>query len=217
MTDLNIVGKDVNDTVLYLSRILDRMGNGVLIRDYTSDHRLSICVPIPAGISPAEEIIDYAGVGYTFSRQSSEGFDTVIRIYDYDRLPDSEDGVTLIIADETKAVAETLKELEWDEFKDEGNVLLMVKNYTGVVRKQFEPLIDKAGIKKTFPIPLNDHDVKCAILAEYQDTVVFQHLSPVYAEALMDICREVRKDKNYSIKDVEKIYKEAAKGARKKI
>lgn len=218
MLDINIMGVQMNDTVLYLSRILDRLSKGsVVIRDYTKNHELYSCIPYVAGIDPAEDIIDYAGVGYTFSNATSEKYDTCIRLYDVDRMPDYEDATTLIIADESKRVSDILNSVDWSDFTDENTeILLLVKHYTGVIRKQYEPLVKNAHIKSRFQIPMNAHDVKCGILAEHNEKFVFNTISTQFQEALMDITRIIRKDLGMTIKDSEKIFKEVSKGAFKK-
>ncbi len=218
MLDINIMGVQMNDTVLYLSRILNKLSKGsVIIRDYTRNHELYSCVPAVAGIDPAEDIIDYAGIGYTFSNATSEKYDTCIRLYDIDRMPDYEDATTLIIADESKRVSDALNAMDWSDFLDEGTkIMLLVKHYTGVVRKQYDPLVKNANIKHKFQIPMNAHDVKCGILAEHNEKYVFNSISTQFQEALMDITRVIRSDLEMTIKESEKLFKEVSKGAFKK-
>lgn len=216
MLDINIMGVQMNDVVLYLSRILKKLskGGGVIIRDYTRCHELFCCIPCTDGIDPAEDIIDYAGVGYTFSNATEEKYDTCIRLYDVDRMPDYEDAVTLIVTDESKRAADALNTMDWTEFTDEGTeIMLLVKNYTGVIRKQFEPLAANAKIKNRFRIPMNAHDVKCMVLAEHNTKYVFNLVSTQLQEALIDITRIIRKDLELSLKETEKIFRETAKGA----
>lgn len=214
--DINIIGTWMNDTVLYLARILGEAGGSVLIRDYTRDHQLSCCVPSIRGIDPSEEIIDYSGIGYTFSRSSSEKYDTTVRLYDFDRLPDNEEYFTLIIADESKMVSDTLNAMDWSDFTERGTqVVLLVKYYTGVVRKQFEMLKKNAGIKKVWEIPLDSQNMKCAMLAEHNDVFIFTGITTHYREALEDLIRLMRPDLGLSQKEAEVLVKKAAKGGKR--
>jgi hypothetical protein len=214
--DINIVGTWMNDTVLYLARIFGACGGTVLIRDYTRDKLLSACVPKVKGVDPGEVILDYAGVGYTYSRNSSEKYDTCIRLYDYNRLPDNEENFTLIIADESKAVSDALNSMDWSDFTDAGTkIALLIKYYTGVVRKQYDELMKKAAIKDAFVIPMNPHDMKCAVLTEFNDSFTFNSISAKYQESLIDILRLIRSDLGLSLKDAEKIFAKAAKGGKK--
>lgn len=215
--DINVMGVWMNDTVLYLARMLETSGGSVLIRDYTRNKELAHCVPSVKGIDPAETILDYAGIGYTYSGSSSERYDTCIRLYDYDRLPDSEDCFTLVIADESKIVCDTLTDMDWSDFTDAGTKLaLMVKYYSGAVRKQFDDFLKKTAIKDSvFAIPMNAHDYKCAVLAEYNDNFIFTNISAKYQEALIDITRLIRSDLDLSLKEAENIFKKASKGGKR--
>lgn len=213
--DVNIIGKWMNDTVLYLARILGACGSSVLIRDYTRDKLLAACMPKVKGIDPGEDVLDYAGIGYTYSRNSSEKYDTCIRLYDYNRLPDNEENLTLVIADESKAVADALNSMDWSDFTDAGTkVVLLVKYYTGTVRNQFAQLEKNAGIKKSFGIPLNKQDMKCAILAENNDSFVFTGITDDYKEFFYDFIRIVS-DSDMSEKEAKKIFEKAAKGGKR--
>lgn len=215
MTDINIMGTDMCDTVLYLTRLLTYTGRKVFIRDYTRERRMRSAVPDVKGIDPAEDIIDYAGTGYTYSRASSGQYDTCIRLYDYDRLPDNEEALTIIIASESKAVSDALNSSDWSDFTDAGTrIILFVKQYTGAVRKQFDELIKNAKIKDVFPVPQNAHDQKCAVIAEHNNTYTFNNISAKYQESLIDMLRILRQDMNLSLKDAETIFKKASKGGK---
>lgn len=218
MLDINIMGVQMNDTVLYLSRIIARLSKGgVIIRDYTKCHDLYPCIPHVAGINPAEDIIDYAGVGYTFSNATSENYATCIRLYDVDRMPDYENAVTLIVTDECRRATDALNTMDWSDFLEEGtDIMLFVKNYTGVIRKQFDPLIRNAKIKNVFRIPMNAHDVRCGVLAEHNGKYIFSTVSTQYQEALIDITRIIRKDLDLSLRETEKLFREVSKGAFKR-
>ncbi len=215
MTDINIMGTDMCDTVLYLARLLAYTGKKTFIRDYTREKRMRSAVPEVKGINPGEDIIDYAGIGYTYSRVSAEQYDTCISLYDYDRLPDNEEGITLIIASESKAVSDALNETDWTDFLEAGTrILLLVKQYTGAVRKQFDELIKNAKIKDVFAVPQNAHDQKCAVIAEHNDKYVFTNISAKYQECLIDILRILRSDLGMSLKEAENLFKKAAKGGK---
>ncbi len=215
MTDINIMGTDMCDTVLYLARLLTFTGKKVFIRDYTREKRMRSAVPEIKGIDPAEDIIDYAGTGYTYSRVSAENYDTCIKLYDYDRLPDNEEGITLIIASESKAVSDALNETDWTDFLEAGTrIILLVKQYTGAVRKQFDELIKNAKIKDVFAVPQNAHDQKCAVIAEHNDKYIFTNISAKYQESLIDILRILRSDLGMSLKEAENVFKKAAKGGK---
>lgn len=215
--DINIMGVKMNDTVLYLARMLQTAGGSILIRDYTRLRELSYCIPSLKGLNPANDIVDYAGIGYTYSSSSSERYDTCIRLYDFDRVPDYEDCLTLVIADESRMVCEKLTEIDWSDFLDAGTkIVLLIKDYIGTVRKQYDDFMKNAGISNAFAIKCDrDHDWKCAILAEYNDNFIFTNISNSYKEALRNVFRIIRSDLKLSDKETEKLFDKAAKGGKK--
>lgn len=216
MKDINIVGCCFNDTVLYLARILRCLERKLIIRDMTRSHCFLSSVPDIRGLDPRREVIDYLGAGYTFGdrngRFGEEGsrYDTCIRLYDSDMLPDYHSD-TIIITDETKLSVDRLSSLCWEkDEKSEYTTVLFIRNYTGAVRSQFDELIKKTSAEKVYPIPVSVSDTKCSVLAEYKDDFRFSTISAAYREALLETLISVCRDT--SLKELQRAFRQAEKG-----
>ena len=213
--DINIIGVRMNDAVIYIARILHNTGRAVLIRDYTRDCGLEYCFPRFDRISASDTAIDWAGIGYIKGNAdgSTDDYDTTIRLYDPSQLPDY-DGPTLIITDEERAHVEALEKLEWKEYIEESGsrVSILVKDYTGIVRKQFDKLAEKAGIneKDMFAVGLDARNTKSAMLAEYKEKTQFTAITQEYLEALVSIVQKAEPD--YTEKELMRIVKDTQKG-----
>ncbi len=62
---IGFIGLDVQDTVLYLSRIFYQMGKRVLMADYSESQALYYCIPMIPGTDDYAEIIEYRGTYFT--------------------------------------------------------------------------------------------------------------------------------------------------------
>lgn len=208
--DVNLIGSNFNDTVLYLVRILQKLGKRVLIRDITGHHSMYSAINEIEGANPGRHIIDYSGVGYTFSLTETDDYDLTIRLYDADMYPFTA-GTTLIVTDESKKPADELEHQKWEMLLQDGReIALVVKNYTGACDGQFKDIIRKAGIKNVYPIPLNVKDAKLGVLAEYRDNYTFKGLSNSYKDALSGMVSLILTGKNRS--DIDIAIREAGKG-----
>ncbi|MDE7300207.1 MAG: hypothetical protein K2N94_15525 [Lachnospiraceae bacterium] len=75
---IGFVGLDVQDTILYLSRIFLQMGKRVLMADYSESRALYYSVPIIPGTDTRLETVEYRGTFFTsrhLSRTELEQFD----------------------------------------------------------------------------------------------------------------------------------------------
>lgn len=209
-TEVNLIGSNFNDTVLYLVRILQKLGKRVLIRDITGNHCMYNAISEIAGANPGRQIIDYSGVGYTFSLSETDDYDLTIRLYDADMYPFIS-GTTIIVTDESKKSADELYQQKWEMLTRDGRkIALVVKNYTGACEGQFKGIIRKAGIKNVYPIPLNLKDARIGVLAEYRDNYSFKGLSNSYKDALSGVVSLILTEK--SRLDIDNAIKDAGKG-----
>ena len=62
---IGFVGLDVQDTILYLSRIFRQMGKTVLMADYSKSQALSYSVPAVPGVDTNSGMVDYRGTFFT--------------------------------------------------------------------------------------------------------------------------------------------------------
>lgn len=195
MRDISIVGKNYNDTVLYLAEIIKRLEKKPVIRDMTRKHEFYSAITRIDGIDPSVSVIDYHGIGYTFGERNGrihdgeEDYLQYIRLYDYDMLPPEGDNI-LIITNEEKCAADCLNSMflnsrHSSNTTEGARVLFMLKDYTGVIKGQFNELI--AVAERGYFIPYNIQNAKCAILAEYKAIFSFNRISNSYKDALRDI------------------------------
>lgn len=221
-----MVGNEYSDTVLYLGRILQCMGDRVLVVDLTGGISMYYCIPHIDNIDPVSGIIDYRGLGYTACREYTRlerlrEYSTVIRLYDIDMLPDTT-GRTIIITDEHKLNVDTLNALGWTKPIPDGGArsrrysdteharYLVIRNFTGTIRNQFNELMVSAGIRRMFEIPMSVRDERCAILAMYKNEYRFAGLSRDYVSALIGIMTELRPDTDDRM--IMRAYNMAARG-----
>lgn len=211
MTEINIVGKGYNDILLYLSAIIRCLDKKLLIRDMTRRHEFYSCIPQIQGLDPAEKVTDYRGTGYTFGErngrnpQYDEPYEVCFRLFDLDMSP-SDGNPILFICDEQKSTVDSLEMLKFHQ--NQG--ILVIKNYTGTIKKQFDRLIEIMDIRKIYTVPLNSADIKYGILAEYRDEVSFSGISAPFKDMLCGIILDIFPDiKN---RDIQKAMKNAMKG-----
>lgn len=198
MKGISIVGKNYNDTVLYLAEIIKCLDIKPIIRDMTRKHELYSSIPKVEGINPAEAVIDYHGIGYTFGERNGRKHDgeedylQYIRLYDYDMRPPEDDNI-LIVTNEEKYAADCLNMLQYLENEKEkagltrGKRIFLLKDYTGVIKDQFNSMLTNLGIEHSYCIPYSLQNAKCAVLAEYKAKFKFSGISNPYKDALRDI------------------------------
>lgn len=227
MNLINMVGNEYCDTILYLARILQCLGDKVLISDNTVGIPLYFCIPHIDDVDPVSGIVDYRGMGYTACHEPErleryEEFSTVIKLLDIGDLPKAK-GKTIIITDERKLNVDTLNSLGWTKpigYETGDNRIihgrsgairyLVVRNFTGAIRNQFDQLMASADIRRMFEIPVSSRDEKCAILAMYKDTYRFVGLSSDYVSALIGIMGELRPEADE--RQLMRAYNMAARG-----
>lgn len=212
MTEVNIVGRNFNDILLYLLSIIKQLDKNAIIRDMTRRHEFYSAIPRITGIDPQQEVIDYRGMGYTFGERNGRNpsidceYDICFRLYDEDMLPENK-GYVLVVTDESKSTADCLENLVFEGFI---RSFFLIKNYTGIYKKQFEDFIKHTRFQKIYTIPININDAKMSVLAEYRDEVVFDGISGYLKEALAEIISVIFTD--LSAKQIQRVLKQAMKG-----
>ena len=214
MKIINITGREYNDTVLYISAVFMRLGKNVLIRDMTRKHELYSAVPHIGGITPNEGIIDYRGLGYTFGERNGRcavyesDYNVLIRLYDADMDPENSD-YTIYVSDELKSTADGINK---QRCSASAGSFLIIRNYTGTVRNQFEELITKNRIKKTYALLWSTSDARNSVNSEYRDAIRFDGISLQYKECLLEIIAEIFNE--IPLKEIRDAFKSAMKGGR---
>jgi len=80
------VGLDNFDIILYISRVLMKLGKKVLLVDHSETMAIKYCIPQPKGLNCQRDIITYQGVDFTskiLSKQMQEEYDDILILYGY--------------------------------------------------------------------------------------------------------------------------------------
>ncbi len=83
---VGFVGLDVQDTVLYLSRIFYHMGKKVLMVDYSESRALYYSIPLIPGLDIYSMIEEYRGMYFTcgkIGKKELEAFDAVLIFFGF--------------------------------------------------------------------------------------------------------------------------------------
>lgn len=82
------IGIDNFDNILYLSRILTKLGIKVLVIDHSDSMSLQYSIPQPKGSNCKEEIITYRQIDFTMQRINQtmkEGYDDILIFYGFNK------------------------------------------------------------------------------------------------------------------------------------
>lgn len=207
---INIIGDNNSDSILYLVRILQRLGCKSLICDLTRDKELEGFLPVIENFDMKRDIYDYSGVGYTEGLKDSADYDTYLYLYDIETIP-IEKIKTLIIIDETKKDIDGLSNEEFisffQEIREKG---VVIKNTSGAIDSLISENVKRLGIKDYYQIPVDKKNYRIGIWAAYKDKYKFEKLSVRYREALAGLIKIVFKEKSY--KEIDNAIKKSGGG-----
>lgn len=84
---IGFVGMDVQDTMLYLSRIFYHMGKSVLMADYSESQALYYCIPMIPGTDAYTAQVEYRGTYFTsgpIRERDYEAFDVIMIFFGFE-------------------------------------------------------------------------------------------------------------------------------------
>ena len=215
--EFNFAGGGYEDILLYLISILKHLDLKILIRDHTRDNTFYSCIPHIEGIDPTEEVLDIGKAFYTITDHaendyrscernggSEESYDIFINLYDYLNFPTLK-YISIIASDEHRIHAEAL-----EKFRLETGNVLVIKNYTGAVKRQYENIAYRLGCEKVYALPFSEKDHRSRVLAEYHDRYGFSHISKELEQVLLELTGLFVPDR--SPKEIRKAYRRAKGG-----
>lgn len=215
--NINVTGNRYCDLVLYLSRILLFLGKSVLIHDLTGTCRMKAFIPILPDFDADTEIYEYRGIGYTAAVRIDEaGYDYIFRLLDPvlqpDELYESAD-LNLAVVDEDPCHAAVFERscgyfLSGDSDKN----ILVLRDYTGLIKDQFAEASEKVTAKRIYRIPYSKADRKAELIAAYREDIGFRHISGKFGVLLEDMV-SLFADGTDS-KSIDRAYSLAEKGGR---
>lgn len=142
----------------------------------------------------------------TIDNREEAGFELVIRLYDYSTFPEP-GAMSVIVSDEHRVHAEALEKFRLEM----GNVLIL-KNFTGVIKKQYENIAYRLGCEKVFALPFSEKDYRSFVYAGYYAKAGFSHISGELEQVLLELTGMILPEK--SVKEIKKAYR-AGKGGKK--
>lgn len=75
---LGYFGIENYEIILYLARILNKLGRKILLIDYSFTDNLTVCIPIPVGLNAFDDVVTYFGVDFTRKELDAD----LINVYD---------------------------------------------------------------------------------------------------------------------------------------
>lgn len=211
---LGFIGTTNYDIILYLSRILNRLGKKVLLVDYSFDNDLEVCIPIPRELTPDMEVITYNGVDYTkidLNITMINRYDDVLIYFGFCINENISICKQIVYAtDQQKSHIEKLKSLPQIE-ADKINLIIRdavdSKINLAYITDRLQKNLQSADI---FIFYLDDIDTKNKILVQYNAIIHFKGLSGEIKEYLKRTVKIMYP--GISEKELHKAYKLAERG-----
>lgn len=211
---LGFVGITNYDIILYLSRILNRLGKKVLLVDYSLDNDLEECIPVPRELTPDKDVITYNGVDYTKASLDItliNRYDDVLIYFGF-CINEKISLCTQIVyvTDQQKFHIEKLKSLPENEAE---KISLLVRDAVdskinlAYITDRLHKDMKSADI---FIFYLDDIDTKNKILVQYNSIIQFKGLSGEIKEYLKKTVKIMYPE--ISEKELHKSYKLAERG-----
>ncbi len=192
---VGFVGCYSHDVILILAKVASAMKHRILLLDYNSKHTLGASIPIPAGISAREKIVEYDG--FFFSEQELDAemladYDLILMDFGMYNLHEDLMFCTQIVL-VTDMLLHHIRQLAGLSFGKELVKKVLVRDAVGGVKAE-EPELQKLLCsfpnRQEFFIPPDRRDVKnryvCETMHEYQ----VKNASPELREFVYDTVRE---------------------------
>lgn len=190
---IGFMGLDVQDTILYLSRIFHQMGKRVLMADYSESQALYYCIPMIPGTNDYTEQVEYRGTYFTrgpVCQENCEKYDVIMIFFGF--VPRSEIKFCthmIYTTDCEKNHMERLKEIEGGEadyfqlvYRNAGEKYTdrMVRPLAGTVREACQYSCNDSTKEK-----------KLRIQCQYNEIFSFRGISSHFKKYLWDTVRAV--------------------------
>lgn len=211
---LGFVGTTNYDIILYLSRILNRLGKKVLLADYSSENDLEVCIPVSPQLNPEDDVITYNEVDYTktdFDSTLLNQYDDVLIYFGFC----INEKITLCsqivyVTDQQRFHIEKLRSLPQMEaprinllIRDIVDSKINQTYITDRLKKDLKP-------EDIFLFYLDDIDIGNKILSQYNSILQFKRLSREFKDYLKKTVKNMYPD--ISEKELHKSYKLAERG-----
>lgn len=212
---LGFFGIDNYDIILYLSRVLTGLGKRVLMTDYSSAQTLASCIPVPVGLAPADDIIDYRRTDFTGKPASMElfnGYDDILMFFGFDYSKDAASYCNhmVLAVDLQKFHIEKLAAVP--AVKDVRKQLI-IKDYISCrVNEDFilDSLPYRILKENVYLFDLDERDTACRVMTQYDAKYEFRKISREMKQYLKETLRLLHPETGHNL--LENAYKLAERG-----
>ena len=192
---IGFVGLDVQDTILYLSRIFRHMGKSVLMADYSESQALYYCIPMIPGTDAYAARVEYRGTYFTIGpiREKEYGdFDVIMIFFGFEARRETKYCTHMIYTtDGEKNHVERLSRVKGEE-ADYSQ--LVFRNAGRVQRGMGEAGYVPAGmVREACQYTCNDsaRERRLRMQCQYNEIFSFQGISARFKRYLFDTVRAV--------------------------
>ena len=206
LKSISFLGGGYEDIVLYLSYCLKQLGVSILIKDKTGERVLCSYIPEIKGIDPENEVLDIGCAHYTSGPVTGE-YDIVFELLDYKGKPEKETFL-IIVTDEHRRHEEALL----NSGIEKGDVLI-IRNYRGAIKRQYDELVKRMGFGEIYAIPFSEKDLRAEYLMQYQRKKGFGGLSNELEEVIKQVFFSIVSD--YPVKEIKNAFKKGKRGSKK--
>lgn len=191
---IGFVGLDVQDTMLYLSRIFRHMGKSVLMADYSESQALYYCIPMIPGTDAYTARVEYRGTYFTSGpiREKDYGdFDVIMIFFGFEARREAKYCTHLIYTtDGEKNHVERLKQVK----EGEADYSQIVFRNAGRVRHGMGEAGLPAGmVREACQYTCNDsaRERRLRVQCQYNGVFSFKGISARFKRYLFETVRAV--------------------------
>lgn len=213
---IGFVGLDVQDTILYLSRIFYQMGKSVLMADYSESQALYYSIPMIPGTDSYTTHVEYRGTYFTSGpvRERDFGvFDVVMLFFGFEARREAQYCTHMIYT--TDGEKNHLERL-WQLRGISAEYLQLVYRNAGAAKQQSEelPASHCGALREACRYTCNDslRERKLRIQCQYNEIFSFKGISGAFRRYLTDTVRAVFPEECAG-KDFAECFRRAQQGA----
>ncbi len=212
---IGFVGLDVQDTVLYLSRIFHHMGKSVLMADYSGSQALYYCIPMIPGTDAYTTLVEYRGTYFTsgpIREKDYENFDVIMIFFGFEERREVRNCTHMIYTtDGEKNHVERLKEIKGG-YADYSQIVFRnagrTQHYMEDVKRPFY-----GAVREACAYSCNDSgkEKRLRIQCQYNEVFSFRGISARFKKYLFETVRAVFPEESGG-KEFEECFKRAQQG-----
>lgn len=205
---IGFLGLDSYDLILLIAKYLDKLGQRVLIMDYSKFGRLSYCIPAPASLSPEKDLIQYNNLDFIrYNKEiiQREDYNYIIIDFGWDvshhLIPSCE--MIYIVTDLQQQNMEQILGIKIPEL----TVYILLKNYfhaNNIKNVEYYFKENHFSIKNCYLFPASERDLENMVMLQYYHDIKLNQTSKQLRNLIYTI---LINDFNFGEKEVVKIRK----------